>query len=136
MKQQRFHATLVEYRTYGILLMGPSGSGKSDLAFRLIEKGGLLVADDQVLIEYQDGRLTGYPPESLQGLLEVRGIRIIKLPHHEFFPVHFVIELVREPSYDRLPEPQTLMLLEEKIPKFQLWAFESSILEKIGLLLS
>ena len=61
---------------------------------------------------------------------------IVTLPHHEYFPVDVVIELVTEPSYDRLPEPQTLMFLEHKVPKFQFWAFETKKKKKIGLVLS
>ena len=136
MIQQHLHASLVDYRSRGILLIGSSGSGKSDLALRLIECGGLLVSDDQVLLRHQNDRLMGYPPQILRGLLEVRGVGIVTLPHHEYFPVDVVIELVTEPSYDRLPEPQTLMFLEHKVPKFQFWAFETSVVEKIGLVLS
>ncbi len=78
----------------------------------------------------------GYPPQILRGLLEDRGVGIVTLPHHEYFPVDVVIELVTEPSYDFFPEPQTLMFLAHKISKFQFWAFETSVVEKIGLVLS
>jgi serine kinase of HPr protein (carbohydrate metabolism regulator) len=54
MTQQYLHASLVDYRSRGILLIGASGSRKSDLALRLIERGGLLVSDDQVLLRHQN----------------------------------------------------------------------------------
>lgn len=117
------------------MMMGPSGSGKSDLALRLIERGGRLVADDQVLIRYQGKELRGCAPETLRGLLEVRGVGIVKLSYHESFPVHLVIDLEKKLSYERLPESHTVILLGEKIPKFHLWAFEASVIEKIGFLL-
>ena len=133
-QHQRVHATLVEYQDQGLMMMGPSGSGKSDLALRLIEKGGRLVADDQVLLRYQDKELRGCAPETLRGLLEVRGVGIVKLSYHESFPVHLVIDLKKELSYERLPESHAVILLGEKIPKCYLWAFEASVIEKIGIL--
>ena len=132
---QKVHATLVEYQNQGVMIIGPSGSGKSDLALRLIEKGGRLVADDQVFLRHQHGVVRGYAPEILRGLLEVRGVGILRVPYHESFPIHLVIDLGKKDSYERLPESETFIILEKKIPKFHLWAFEASIVEKIRLLL-
>ena len=84
----------------GVLLLGPSGSGKSDLLLRLLGQGFALVADDQVLIE------AGWaaPPLALAGLLEVRGLGIMRLPHTA--PVQLALA-VQLSAGDRLPEPTT-----------------------------
>jgi HPr kinase/phosphorylase len=129
-----FHATLVEYHKQGIMIKGPSGAGKSDVALRLIERGAILVADDQLLISLQDKRLIGYAPERLKGLLEVRGIGIINLPCHPYFSIDFLIELVTGPTYERFPSSEVFRIYKKTIPKYYLWAFEASILEKIKIL--
>ncbi len=70
------HASAVTIGDSGVLLRGPSGSGKSDLALRLIDGGARLVADDRVdIYQTRDGLMMA-PPESLAGLLEVRGLGI------------------------------------------------------------
>lgn len=82
-----------------ILLLGPPGSGKSDLLLRLLRYGFALVADDQVIIE--DG--IARPPEVLAGLLEVRGLGIFRLPYLESAQVKLAVQL--GPCPERLPEP-------------------------------
>src|SRR5918995_2632352 len=74
------HATCVELSGTGVVLLGASGSGKSDLALRLIDLGARLVADDQLAVERQGDRLLGRPAETLAGLLEVRGFGLVQLP--------------------------------------------------------
>jgi HPr kinase/phosphorylase len=83
----------------GVLLIGPSGSGKSDLALRLLGRGFSLVADDRVDIE--DGVATA--PTALAGLLEVRGLGIVRLPHAAAARLALVAELGVAP--ERLPAP-------------------------------
>jgi HPr kinase/phosphorylase len=75
--RQRFHASCVSLKGEGVLVTGPPGSGKSDLVLRLLGRGFDLVADDQV--EIADG--IAYAPPALAGLLEVRGVGIVRLPH-------------------------------------------------------
>src|SRR3546814_15303755 len=77
----RVHATCIAIDGRGILLRGPSGSGKSDLALRLIDGGALLVADDQVILTEADGELTASAPATIAGRMEVRGIGIVDMPH-------------------------------------------------------
>src|ERR1700712_5384495 len=75
--QRRMHGSCVSKDGEAVLVVGPSGSGKSDLVLRLLSHGFELVADDQVVVA--DGIVSG-PPE-LAGLLEVRGLGIVRLPH-------------------------------------------------------
>ncbi len=93
----RVHGTCVARDGAGVLLLGPAGTGKSDLALRLLSRGFDLVADDQVLIE--DGAARS--PESLAGLLEVRGLGILRLPHAATARLALAIELGLP---ERLPE--------------------------------
>lgn len=79
--------------------MGPPGSGKSDLVVRLLARGFALVADDQVDVE--DGLAS--PPDALAGLLEVRGLGILRLEAAYPAPLRLVVELGPRP--ERLPHP-------------------------------
>lgn len=83
---------------YGVLLLGPSGAGKSDLLLRLIDRGFALVADDQVCIE--DG--VARAPDLLAGLLEVRGLGIVRLPFVKQTRLALAVRLAKAP---RMPTP-------------------------------
>ncbi len=83
-----------------MLVVGPPGSGKSDLVLRLLDRGFTLVADDQV--EVEDGRAR--PPARLAGLLEVRGLGILRLPYLEEVQLSLAVSAG---VAERLPEPRT-----------------------------
>jgi serine kinase of HPr protein (carbohydrate metabolism regulator) len=89
----------------GILLNGPSGSGKSDLALRLIERGGTLVADDRIELFRDETTLAARAPRALAGLLEIRGVGIVELPSAASAHIALVVELVHPSQVARLPEP-------------------------------
>ncbi len=99
--RQRVHGSCVSRDGEAVLVTGPPGSGKSDLVLRLLTRGFLLVADDQV--DIQDG-LASVPP-TLAGLLEVRGLGIMRLPHVSSAHLALVVRLGEEPS-PRLPMPR------------------------------
>ena len=82
-----------------VLLLGPPGAGKSDLVLRLLGRGFELVADDQV--DIADGQATA--PATLAGLLEVRGLGILRLPHVPTARLALVVDLGKRA--ERLPEP-------------------------------
>lgn len=75
------HGALVEVRGVGVLLLGPSGIGKSECALELVGRGHRLVADDVVELEAgTDGRLAGSAPERVRHYMEIRGLGIISVP--------------------------------------------------------
>jgi HPr kinase/phosphorylase len=82
-----------------VLLMGPPGSGKSDLVLRLLSHGFDLVADDRVNI--LDGIASA--PDALAGMLEVRGLGVMHLPHRQQATLALVVTLGAQP--ERLPAP-------------------------------
>jgi len=88
----------------GVLLRGPSGGGKSDLALRLIEAGARLVADDYVEAEVEGDHLVVRPPATIAGLLEVRGLGVLKLDYLASAPLMLIIDLVAAEAIERLPD--------------------------------
>jgi serine kinase of HPr protein (carbohydrate metabolism regulator) len=89
----------------GVLLLGDSGSGKSDLTLRLLEHGAMLVSDDRTELFLDDGELWASPPLSIAGLLEVRGVGILKLSHAARARVSIAVLLTGN-AVPRLPEPE------------------------------
>ncbi len=121
---------------YGaILLRGPSGSGKSDLALRLIDQGALLVADDYVNLSARNGDLIASAPDRLRGLLEVRGLGLMRLPGLPSAVVRLVVDLVDAAQVERLPESATTVIAGIQVPAYALAAFEASTPAKIRLAL-
>jgi serine kinase of HPr protein (carbohydrate metabolism regulator) len=98
------HATCVRYTRDGILLIGKSGSGKSDLALRLIALGARLVADDRADLTVKNGALIATPPKTIAGLLEIRGVGIVEIPNAARARVALVVDL--SGKVERLPEPR------------------------------
>jgi serine kinase of HPr protein (carbohydrate metabolism regulator) len=122
----QLHATCVDIGGTGLLLRGPSGSGKSDLALRLIDGGARLVADDRVILEEVAGRLMASGPRRLAGLLEVRGVGILPVPHSERVELGLIVDLVAADAVERLPEPDVVSLLGIPVRRLALWPFAAS----------
>ena len=133
------HSTLVALGSDGVLLRGPSGSGKSDLALRLIMPPSpwSLVSDDQVVLSRDRERITGRAPMPIAGKLEVRGIGIVQWPAREAAVIGLIVDLVPRPDVPRMPElGHRADLLGLAIPCIRLHAFDASTPAKIALLLS
>jgi HPr kinase/phosphorylase len=131
----RVHGTSVALGGDGILLRGPSGSGKSDLALRLIDEGGRLVADDQTELSPAGDDVAMSAPATIAGRLEVRGIGILRVPHVAGAPLRLVVDLVPAASVERLPEPAVCDYLGRRFPLIQLAPFEASAPAKLRLAL-
>ncbi len=127
------HGTTVSIDGIGVLLRGPSGSGKSDLALRLIDGGARLVADDQTEVRCIDGGLRASAPRTIAGLLEVRGIGILSVPSLHSAPLGLVVDLVASEAVERLPEPRFCEFLDHRLPLLALAPFEVSTPAKLRL---
>lgn len=127
------HASCVAIGGAGVLLRGPSGAGKSDLALRLIDGGARLVSDDHTELTMRDGRLMARAPQTLAGMLEVRGLGIVRLDPLPEVPLALVTDLVPVESVDRMPEPATVRLQGLDLPLFRLDPFQASALAKLRL---
>lgn len=112
----------------GVLIEGPSGGGKSDLALRAGDHGFRLVADDRVSLWACDGGLYGRAPDSLAGLMEVRGLGVVAEPALAFCRVALV---VRCGTPERLPEPDFSDYCGLKLPVMVLAPLESSAPAKL-----
>jgi HPr kinase/phosphorylase len=130
---ERIHGTCVAVDGAGVLLRGPSGSGKSDLALRLIDGGGCLVADDYTDIAETGGRLFAKAPPELKGLLEVRGIGIVRVQSVHSVPLVASIDLMPCASVERMPPREHIEISGVLVPCFRLCAIEPSSVAKVAL---
>jgi len=115
-----------------VLLRGFSGAGKSDLAFRLIESGkAQLLSDDQVELERRHDKITTIAAQPIKGLLEVRGLGLLRYAAAPPAPLALVVDLVAREAMPRLPERETADILGVAIPLLRLHAFDASTPFKI-----
>lgn len=136
------HGTCVALGSRAALLKGAPGAGKSDLALRFISSfsgsGAILVADDQVRVWRDGDGLAAGPPEKLAGLLEVRGIGIVEMPHVAVARLDLVVTLSPTAAIPRMP-PDPLPreeMLGRSVPVLVLGAFEGSAAAKLKLALA
>lgn len=121
------HATAVALDGRGLLLCGPSGSGKSSLAARLIDlHHAQLVADDRVRVAVADNTVTAAPHPELAGLLELRGLGLIRLPHRAVVPLHLAVELVAAEAVPRMAEPAHREVAGIELPLLHLHAHHAT----------
>lgn len=108
------HGTCLAVGDAGVLLVGKPGSGKSDLALRLIDgqgsglsgaiRGARLVADDQVVVRRDGEALFASAPPALRGKLEVRGLGIVDVPSGDHVPLRLAVRLTPVAEIERLPD--------------------------------
>lgn len=128
----RVHGCAVAIDGRGVLILGGSGSGKSDLALRLIDRGATLIADDQVELVPRGGCLHACALATIHGKIEVRGIGIVDV-EVTAAPIALVVDVDRAP--DRLPEIETIDLHGVQLPAVALAPFAASAPIKVELAL-
>jgi HPr kinase/phosphorylase len=134
MKQEMVHATAVAIDGQGILLTGPSGSGKSDLALRIIDRGGVLISDDVVIVSKADQGLSVGVAPNIAGKIEVRGVGICTVRHLSSAPLRLVVALSN--AIDRIPEKQrTISMMGVDVPSIDLASLECSSAIKLEMAL-
>jgi len=128
------HATTVDVNGNGVLIFGASGSGKSDLALRLIEnKNAVLVSDDQTNLENKDGDLIASAPKTIEGLLEVRGMGIVSVPVKEKTRVKLIVFASLKEEIERYPSNSFFKIKDVEIKSMKLDLLEPSAPDKIVL---
>lgn len=128
------HASTVATDGRAVLITGPSGSGKSDLTLRLLDRGFALVSDDQTIVKRDGDRLLASPPPNIAGKLEIRGIGIVEMDALTDQPVALIVELTSE--IQRLPDDnRERPILGVSLPLVSIDAMAASAPSKVALAL-
>jgi serine kinase of HPr protein (carbohydrate metabolism regulator) len=131
---ETIHASTVAIDGRAVVIAGPSASGKSDLALRLLDRGFTLVSDDQTLIKREGERLMASAPPNIAGKLEIRGIGIVDMETIGNVPVGLFVDLTSE--IQRLPDDnRERPLLGVRIPLITIDAMTASAPSKVALAL-
>ena len=134
LSSETLHASTVALGGRAVMISGPSGSGKSDLALRLLDRGFKLVSDDQTIVRKDGQRLLASAPPTIRGKLEVRGIGIVELESVSDVPVALLVELTSE--MQRLPDDnRERLVLGVRIPLVNIDAMAASAPSKVAMAL-
>lgn len=134
LSSETVHASTVALDGRAVLISGPSGSGKSDLALRLIDRGYTLVSDDQTIVRREGDRLIASAPPTISGKLEIRGIGIVDMETAIDVPVALYVELTNEIM--RLPDDRRERpVLGVNLPLVSVDALTASAASKVSLAL-
>ena len=109
------HGTAVAYEGKALVIIGPSGSGKSGLALQLMAYGAMLIADDQVILSTMKNELIASCPRSISGLIEARYVGVLNAQPAAPAAVAFAVDLGHD-ALDRLPEHHVVTWLHHEIP--------------------
>ena len=115
------HATAIVVGKTGLLLLGPSGWGKSMLAFTCIAEAqrmnisSVLVADDQVLISRRGEDVIAQCPPTIAGLIELRGTGIVRMPHIDEARMHYAVLPGNVTGEDRVPPANERSVIAEGV---------------------
>jgi len=132
---ETLHASCVAIDGRAVLIEGRSGSGKSDLALRLIDRGATLVSDDYTVLVRDRDRVLAQPPATIAGRIEVRGVGIVEMPHVERVPAALVVCLADQ--VERLPEAsESRTIAGIAVPMIALNGHEASAPVKVALALA
>lgn len=135
LSSETLHASSVEISGCAVLILGRSGSGKSDLTLRLIDRGATLISDDYTIVKRVEGRLLATAPPNIQGKLEVRGLGMLEFQTAKDVPVCLYVDLDEE--VQRLPEmQQPRKIAGVEVPMIALRALEPSAPIKVEVALA
>ncbi len=134
LSSEMLHATTVAKGGRAVVIAGRSGSGKSDLALRLFDRGFILVSDDQTMVRKEAGRLFASAPANIKGKLEVRGIGIVEVQTADDLRVCLIVELSE--AIERMPQAGlTRMILGIDTPLVGIDAMSASAPAKVEIAL-
>ena len=134
LSSENLHASTVASDGRAVLIAGPSGSGKSDLALRLIDRGFTLVSDDRTILTKDGERIIASAPDTIRGKIEVRGIGIVDIQSTDNAPLALVVELTSD--VQRLPDDsRERLILGKGVPLINVNAMEASAPSKVALAL-
>jgi serine kinase of HPr protein (carbohydrate metabolism regulator) len=130
---ETLHASCVSIGGRAVLISGRSGSGKSDLALRLIDRGARLVSDDYTIVRRNEEALVAEAPETIAGKIEVRGVGIVEMDSDPSVPVALVVDLDSAP--ERMPTAGDILVAGCTVPRIALAGLEASAPLKVELAL-
>jgi serine kinase of HPr protein (carbohydrate metabolism regulator) len=134
LSSENLHASTVAIDGRAVLISGPSGSGKSDLALRLLDRGFKLVSDDRTILRREGAKLIASAPETIRGKLEIRGVGIVEMDSVSDVPVALVVELTSD--IQRLPDDdRERLILGSSIPLINVDAMTASAPSKVAVAL-
>ena len=124
-------------RWHGVLILGPSGSGKSHLALTALAAGWRLVADDRVIVWPDAGKVFGRAHPTLAGQIEVRGLGIMPsaTPVLGFCQIDLVVQMVPREAMERYPDPAQMDLAGQSLPLVSIDPFSALCLPMIDMAL-
>lgn len=134
LSSETLHASTVAIDGRAVLITGPSGSGKSDLTLRMIDRGFTLVSDDQTMVRRDGAVLIATAPATIAGKLEIRGVGIVKMDSVSNVPVALLVELMSD--IQRLPDDsRERPILGVPLPLVSINAMTASAASKVALAL-
>jgi serine kinase of HPr protein (carbohydrate metabolism regulator) len=134
LSSETIHASTVAVDGRAVLITGPSGSGKSDLTLRMLDRGFTLVSDDQTIVRKEGDRLIASAPANIAGKLEIRGVGVVEMETVGDLPVALIVELTNE--IQRLPDDsRERPFLGVPLPLVSVDAMTASAASKVALAL-
>ena len=134
LSSENLHASTVALDGRAVIISGPSGSGKSDLTLRLIDRGFVLVSDDRTIVRKAGEKVIASAPDTISGKLEIRGVGIVDMPSVSDVPVALVVDLTSDIT--RLPDDaRERNILGIGIPLISVDAMTASAASKVALAL-
>jgi serine kinase of HPr protein (carbohydrate metabolism regulator) len=134
LSSETLHASCVALDGRAVLITGISGSGKSDLSLRLLDRGFTLVSDDQTIVKKVGTKLIASAPATIVGKLEIRGVGIVDMETVKDVPVALLVELTSD--VQRLPDDsRERPILGVNLPLVSVDAMTASAASKVALAL-